>query len=275
MGDKLLKKKVNLLGDPAVGKTSLILKFVKNIFGEEYLKTIGSNVYSKEVEFSEGKVKLIIYDIMGKKDYEAVKTGAFTGSTGAIAISDLTRLDTMKSLKEEWVPKYKKIAGGDNPIIPVVNKFDLIEEAPLDEVSPSRLSNNFEKLIFTSAKTGRNVEYVFSKLAREVALNLSLDIEDAGDIIKRRSIETTGDLLDALFLCGSDLGNLSQPQLINMLEKSGIPRKEIGKKFEFNEDKIISFGNSLKSHYEEEGDRYSASVVKKVLDKYKSDERPE
>ncbi len=262
------KKKINLIGDAGVGKTSLILRFVKNVFGEKYLKTIGSNVYTKTVPFEDGKVKLVIYDIMGEKKFNAVQKGAFKGSHGAIAVIDMLRPETLDSIIDDWLPRYHELSSEENPVIPVVNKYDLRHE----ENIPKRvkaLPSDFDRIVFTSAKTGRNIEYVFKSIASQVAYNLQLSVQDTDDIVETKEIDSPQELLDVLLAVSSHIGDIPYHSREKMMKECGI------NKFDLEEDiksldveEVLSFAESLKEFYRRDDEEQGIKLVNKALGKF-------
>ncbi len=267
MEKEVFKKKVNLLGATSVGKTSLIMRFVKNVYGEEYLKTIGSNVYKKEVEFGDGKVVLLLNDVMGEKTFNAVRQGAFAGSSGAIAVVDITRPETLKELINEWLPQYYELADKNNPVMVAFNKYDLLDKSEKKVELPKK-AQKMKNLVYTSAKTGKNVDYIFKKLASEVAHNLQLGVEDAGDIIEMREIDSTRELLDAFLLLSSSMGNISYDEREEMLKKCGIDKFELEKRTIDDEDKVMCFAKRIIKKYYEDGEEYPVEVSKRILNKY-------
>ncbi|MGB9635924.1 MAG: Rab family GTPase [Thermoplasmata archaeon] len=171
---KRLVKKIALLGDGAVGKTSLIDRFVHNAFDENYIQTIGTRVSKKEVvvETIEDRytVNLIIWDILGQKEYRGVHFNAFKGVEGAIFVCDLTRKESLESLEEYWAPSLLKVTG-EIPMIFFANKSDLIEKkfdfADLKKIADKHqgiIRGKFKNAFLTSAKTGENVEVGFKHM---------------------------------------------------------------------------------------------------------------
>lgn len=272
------KKKVNLLGDTSVGKTSLILRFVKSLFGDQYLKTIGTNVYTKEVEIPGAKVKLIINDIMGEKAYRSVQQGAFMGSTGIIAVADVTRKETLDNLVDYWLPLYHEIADSDNPIILAVNKDDLENKEITEEVL-KEYSSYFPTYFFTSAKECKNVEVCFEKLAEEVIPNLQIRIHDIEDIINSKDIANIKDMIDALLAYTSELGDMPYEERERLLKESGIDKFTLDQKDELDleiygqitEDQTLQFADNIVEWYEENDDDYSAKAVRELIKKYEKD----
>ena len=98
MAAKKVSKKIVVLGDPAVGKTSLIRRFVINAFDDKYLTTIGAKIVKKEIQLRSGGAKpdidvtLMIWDVAGQKTLGNVKQAYYRGSEGAMIVCDITRL---------------------------------------------------------------------------------------------------------------------------------------------------------------------------------------
>src|SRR6266704_3599805 len=106
---KQLKSKICLVGDKAVGKTSLIRRYTINMFDEEYLTTIGTHVTKKEARILLPEYDLLvdldmtIWDIMGEKGFrELLKDAYFYGANGILAVADLTRRRTLDNL-DDWI----------------------------------------------------------------------------------------------------------------------------------------------------------------------------
>ncbi|KKM14841.1 hypothetical protein LCGC14_1702050, partial [marine sediment metagenome] len=95
--------KILLLGAPAVGKTSILHRFVKNQFSQDYITSIGINYLTKKINLDEGHhVKLVIWDIGGQKKFRFLRKDFYEGASGAFVIFDLTRLKTYEAI-EEWL----------------------------------------------------------------------------------------------------------------------------------------------------------------------------
>ena len=165
--DDLMKVKVCFIGDAGVGKTSLIKRFVLDVFDDRYIATIGTKVTKKivDVEGDQTKVMMLVWDIMGQKGFrELLREAYFFGAHGAIAVCDLTNKETLEELRY-WIKALTDVAG-DVPIVFAGNKADLennrvVKEQDLQEPSAKYKS----KAYLTSAKTGQNVEVVFKQLA--------------------------------------------------------------------------------------------------------------
>ncbi len=167
------KFKVCLMGDPGVGKTSLIRRYVYGVFSDKYLKTIGTNIYKKEISVDNHDAVLMIWDIMGEETFRQIlKTSYFYGSDALMAVGDITRKETIESLTE-WIDAAEGVIEKKVPIIMVANKSDLewaVEEEYLEEISKAVGAIGY---IITSAKTGEHVNEAFETLTRKLLQNVN------------------------------------------------------------------------------------------------------
>lgn len=149
-------KKIVLVGHFGVGKTSIVRRFVSNIFTTDYKVTIGVHIFKKEIEVNNNKLTFVIWDLEGKDDIEKVRVSHLLGTSGFMYIVDPTRSTTYVNIESEV--GYLKSNYPKAKLLTIANKVDLIDKnAFLKEV-------NFPIDFFTSAKTGDNVEEIFNKL---------------------------------------------------------------------------------------------------------------
>ena len=157
-----------MLGDPGVGKTSLIRRFVNDEFSDDYLSTIGTKVSEKELRLkkddSDIVLHLVIWDIAGQQSFTSVAPSLFKGSQGALIICDVTRKQTLDDL-HNWVYNLNKNAG-KVPFVVLINKWDLSDKRSFEVVDVERVAQGHESCCLqTSAKTGHNVETAFKRLS--------------------------------------------------------------------------------------------------------------
>ncbi len=157
--------KLCLLGDGAVGKTSLVRRFVFDVFDDKYLKSFGTKVSKKSLTVGDANVDLMIWDILGQKTQESLHAAYYKGAAGALAVCDFTRPETMKNLKS-WLGSFRSVVG-DQPIIILANKSDLEKKFTMVEVESFGASLNCP-VMETSAKTGQNVELAFSEMGKKL-----------------------------------------------------------------------------------------------------------
>src|SRR5438093_12517965 len=141
-GQKHLKAKVCLVGDVAVGKTSLIKRFVQDQFDDRYIATVGTKVTKKTVDVmwkgANASLDMMVWDIMGEKGFRALLRDAyFEGSQGVIAVCDMTRKDTFDDL-DNWVQMIGKQVG-NVPIDFLANKFDLKDRVVVSDEELARM----------------------------------------------------------------------------------------------------------------------------------------
>ena len=175
MDIRRMKVKVCLVGEAAVGKTSLIRRFVLDDFDDKYIQTLGTKVSKKELTIPPGqgveavKIDMTIWDIMGQKGFrELLKEAYFYGAKGVIAVADVTRKTTLDDL-DDWIEGVYSVTG-KIPIQFMANKWDLKEQAELDEEELVQATKAYDSPFFlTSAKTGENVETAFQNLGERIA----------------------------------------------------------------------------------------------------------
>jgi small GTP-binding protein len=168
---KRLKSKVCLVGDKSVGKTSLVRRYVMNMFDEQYITTIGTRVSKKEIRVDmpeqnlHVQVDMMLWDIMGEKGFrELLKDAYFYGANGILAVADITRRRTLEDL-DDWIDGVEPVIG-KVPVLLVVNKIDLSPSAQFRDRDVAQFAKAYESEFFlASAKTGNQVEPAFSRMA--------------------------------------------------------------------------------------------------------------
>jgi len=164
------KLKVLLTGAAAVGKTSLVQRFIKNRFQANYKLTVGVDILTKDVEFRQGEIAtLSIWDIGGQQRFEFIRSTFYKGAAGTLLVFDLTREQTYTEIRK-WLTEIRQFAG-DIPFVLIGNKADLIEDVGMvidrDEAR-NYAENEGSIYIETSAKTGINVDEAFTELTRRI-----------------------------------------------------------------------------------------------------------
>jgi small GTP-binding protein len=166
-----LSKKVCLLGDFAVGKTSLVRRFVYDLFDDKYLSTIGVKVSRKVIVLPRKddivELTLMLWDLTSTAEFDSVRISYLRGASGAILVCDLTRPATLDVL-----PGHLAELRQLNPAATFVlaaNKADLIERHELTEAQVAQRAADLGIPYFiTSAKTGANVEAAFRRLGKSI-----------------------------------------------------------------------------------------------------------
>ena len=158
------KFKVCLFGPGNVGKTSLLIRYIKDFFNTDLKKTIGSSFLIKDVVIDEIDVRLLLWDIGGQDIFKKLRTIYFKGSNAAFGVFDVTDPQSLLKLPG-WVSSIKKTVKKSIPMIIVGNKIDLERQVGRQEAEDLAKRLNCDYLE-TSAKTGEKVEIAFEKIAR-------------------------------------------------------------------------------------------------------------
>lgn len=162
---KQYKFKIPLFGSQMVGKTSLILRFIKQTFSIDLKQTIGTNFLIKDVEIEGNDIRLMIWDIGGQSQFSSMRNIYFKGSQGAIGVYDITSPESLIRLPG-WISVLKK-AAGNIPMVIIGNKVDLAtEERRVSRDDAEDLARRLDAThIETSARDGMNVERMFMEIA--------------------------------------------------------------------------------------------------------------
>ena len=163
--------KVIIIGPPAVGKTSLLNRFIHNDFKLSYKMTVGVDFLTKALEYEPSKfVKLHIWDIGGQEKFKFLHRSFYEGAFGAFIVFDLSRHQTFSNMKT-WLSEMRSIVIDDIPKVIIGNKSDLIPEIG-QIIDRSEVEEYAKKegcfYVETSAKTGENVENAFLELTNHM-----------------------------------------------------------------------------------------------------------
>jgi small GTP-binding protein len=162
----MIQKKICMLGTFAVGKTSLVRRFVESIYSDKYHTTVGVKVDKKVLQVGADQVTLLLWDIEGAETEHELRKSYLRGASGYLLVADGTRPDTLykalalQSRAEETV--------GAVPFLLLLNKSDLAEMWDVDSREMDALRQKDWQVINTSAKTGQGVEEAFLTLAQRV-----------------------------------------------------------------------------------------------------------
>lgn len=163
-----IARKIVLLGDFAVGKTSAVARCVRNTFSETYLTTVGVRVDSKTLPLEDGRqLRMVLWDIAGANTLDQLRSNYVTGAHGVLLVADGTRddtVDTALGLREQA----QRLLGREVPAVLILNKSDLVGEWSLKQERIRELQASLPTFT-TSARTGVGVEEAFAALAGLVA----------------------------------------------------------------------------------------------------------
>ncbi len=158
----MIKKKVCLIGAYAVGKTSLVRRFVSGIFSDDYLTTVGVKIDQRTVTIGERQTRLMIWDLAGRDEFQAVRKSYLQGASGFLLVADGTRSETLDAVREEWEEIRPRFPGA--AVILLVNKCDLRDDWEIEEEALAPFREAGIPILETSAKVGENVAAAFDDL---------------------------------------------------------------------------------------------------------------
>ena len=161
--------KIVLIGETAVGKTSIISQFVDNNFQEDLQASTGGTFSSKRLILDNGKtLKFDIWDTAGQERYRSLTKLFYTDSSAAILVYDITRKETFEELKNYWVNQIKESLKENIILVIAANKSDLSEKEEVDEVMAREFARELNALFFrTSAKNSIGIDDLFFEIAKK------------------------------------------------------------------------------------------------------------
>ncbi len=186
---RIMKKKICLIGDSRVGKTSLIKRYVNDEFDDKYIATIGAKISKRDmivkvqnngIEYTT-TITLTIWDLIGHRDreYWSLLKRYYLNTDGALFVYDVTSKSSLENLKE-WINSLFNTIGVV-PFIVMANKYDLVDKAQFSDKELSDLVNLYNSEFYmTSAKTGSNVNQSFKRLS-EIMASYTLRVDSISD----------------------------------------------------------------------------------------------
>ncbi len=172
--------KIVVIGDPAVGKTSLSMRYADSSFQYEYIKTIGSNFFLRDIWVDKWQTRLLIWDLAGDEFFGQIRSIFYQGSFGALLVFDITRKSSFEHLAG-WLSELRANLDWEIPVVLAANKTDCdgweLEKENIQEYAKNQ---NFP-LYMTSAKADDNVTDAFNHLATNITKGIVVKIEPPED----------------------------------------------------------------------------------------------
>ncbi len=167
--------KIVILGEGRVGKTSILSKYFSKKFNEGEVSTINPNFYEKTVKHKGKDVHFKFWDTAGQEQFNAISTMYYQSAVGALLVYDVTIFDTFKKV-ESWIHTLQEVVGKDISLSIAGNKFDLSDKNTLNQnqaIVDAYCAKEQCTHVYTSAKTGYNVDQVFEDLINKVLIKES------------------------------------------------------------------------------------------------------
>ncbi|MEM9080933.1 MAG: Rab family GTPase [Verrucomicrobiota bacterium] len=159
----MIKKKVCLIGGFAVGKTSLVQRYVSGLFSDDYLTTVGVKIDQRSETLADKEVRMMIWDLAGRDQFANVTKSYLRGADGFLFVADGTRRETLTAITEELAEVRPDFP--HTPSLLLLNKCDLNPDWEVSQQDLQPFQAQGMNILRTSAKTGENVENAFRSLA--------------------------------------------------------------------------------------------------------------
>lgn len=174
--DEPMTVRVVLIGDSQVGKTSLVQRFVRSSFEKQQRSTIGAVFHTYERSYNGIDVVMQIWDTAGQEKYRSLGPIYYRNSVAGICVFDMTNKETLSGL-EKWISEFRKQT--NEPILYIVgNKIDIQDKITVTEEEAKAFSKSQNaKLIFSSAKTGENVQEIFESIFQDLGANGKFEVK--------------------------------------------------------------------------------------------------
>ena len=174
--DEPMTVRVVLIGDSQVGKTSLVQRFVRSSFEKQQRSTIGAVFHTYERSYNGTDVVMQIWDTAGQEKYRSLGPIYYRNSVAGICVFDMTNKETLSGL-EKWISEFRKQT--NDPILYIVgNKIDIQDKITVTEEEAKAFSKSQNaKLIFSSAKTGENVQEIFESIFQDLGANGKFEVK--------------------------------------------------------------------------------------------------
>ena len=163
--------KLILIGDSCVGKSNILLKYLKNQFNENSKTTIGVEFGTKNIIINNKRIKIQIWDTAGQERYRSITSAYYKGAKGALIVYDITRKNTFDNI-DKWITDLK-LNGDENICIIILgNKSDLIDKREINKNDGIKKAEMYKTAFLeTSALNGDNISKAFDELIEQIVIN--------------------------------------------------------------------------------------------------------
>ena len=170
--------KILIIGDSGVGKSNLLLRYIKNEFNSDMRSTVGVEFGFKMLKIDNLDIKAQIWDTAGQERYKSITSAYYKGAKGVLIVYDITRRKSYENL-DKWLNEFKMKSDDNASIVLIGNKCDLIEKREVDMEEAKNYANLHNLAFFeTSAKENENVERAFYALVTQIVKNIKNNLNE-------------------------------------------------------------------------------------------------
>ena len=182
INQKAYSIKFIVVGDSAVGKSNIIIRFVQNIFDEAHLSTIGCEFGTKHIIYNNTDYLVQIWDTAGQEQFKSITRGYYKESAVAMVVYDITNENSFNSIKE-WLDDCKNLAPSKILLVLIGNKIDKEDERAVTKEMGEDFANENGMLFFeTSALSGIGIENAFQKCIENIDKRINEGFYDLNSI---------------------------------------------------------------------------------------------
>ncbi|KAK3089671.1 hypothetical protein FSP39_005511 [Pinctada imbricata] len=175
--------KVVVVGNGAVGKSSMIQRYCKGVFTKDYKKTIGVDFLERQIEVNNEEVRLMLWDTAGQEEFDAITKAYYRGAQACVLAFSTVDRDSFEAI-ESWKKKVEDEVGEIGMVI-VQNKIDLIDDAVVEPEEAEDLARRLQLRFYrTSVKDNLNVDEVFMYLAEKYLFQINCEVEEPMEVPK-------------------------------------------------------------------------------------------
>jgi len=162
--------KTIIIGDPGVGKTSMVRRSIGQEFRKSYLPTIGTNINNKNIILYDTEFQMILWDLAGQVKFEKLRSSFYQGSQCVIIVFDLTKFESFDNIKKWYFDLKNNLSNFDElEIVLCGNKSDLKEEIQISKDKALSLATELNiDYLETSARIGTNIETIFVNMINNI-----------------------------------------------------------------------------------------------------------
>ena len=163
--------KLILIGDSYVGKSNILLKYLKNQFNENSKTTVDVEFDTKNIIINNKRIKIQIWDTAGQERYRSITSAYYKGAKGALIVYDITRKNTFDNI-DKWITDLKLNGDKNICIIILGNKSDLIDKREINKNDGIKKAEMYKTAFLeTSALNGDNISKAFDELIEQIVIN--------------------------------------------------------------------------------------------------------